>query len=165
MKKNVILLFMFLLLITLVGCGAKKKIEEKAGEAFAEKVIGEAGGGDVDIDGDTITIKGEDGAEATFGGADWPTSDLANSFPEFTKGKVNTVMDMDGSLFIVLEEVAEEDFIEYLDEIKETFTEDSYSVETEGNVTYGAANVEGIGISLTYITDNTLSITVVPQAE
>lgn len=165
MKKNIIFLVMFLLLIVFTGCGAKEKLEQKAGEALAEKIIEEAGGGDVDIDGETVTITGEDGTEATFGGTEWPTSDLANSFPEFTAGKVNTVMDGDGSLFIVIEEVTQEEFAQYLDEIKQTFTEDSYSIETEGNVAYGAVNAEGVGLNLSYSTDNTVTITAASQAE
>lgn len=165
MKKIIVGLLAFMLILSFAGCGAKEKMEEKAGEALAEKIIKEAGGGDVDIDGDKVVIKGEDGEQATFGQTEWPTSDLAKSIPKFKGGKVVTVMEMNDSLLIALEEASKEDFADYLDEIKQTFTEQSYDMKSEGNVTYGAENGEGIGVSLIYTTDQTLSITVakIPQ--
>lgn len=156
MKKILIGLLAFMLVLSFAGCGAK----EKAGEALAEKIIEEAGGGDVDIDGDKVVIKGEDGEEAIFGETEWPTSDLAKSIPEFKSGKVVTVMEMNNSLLIALEKASKEDFADYLDEIKKTFTEEGYDMKSEGNVTYGAQNGEGIGVTLIYTTDETLSITV-----
>ncbi|HCF49953.1 MAG TPA: hypothetical protein DER60_06705 [Syntrophomonas sp.] len=165
MKKIIVGLLAFMLILSLAGCGAKEKMEEKAGEALAEKIIKEAGGGDVDIDGDKVVIKGEDGEQVTFGQTEWPTSDLAKSIPKFKGGKVVTVMEMNDSLIIALEEASKEDFTDYLGEIKQTFTEQSYDMKSEGNVTYGAENGEGIGVSLIYTTDQTLSITVakIPQ--
>lgn len=160
MKKILIFLFMFMFVLSLTGCGAKEKLEEKAGEALAEKVMEDAGGGDVDIEGDTVKIKGEDGEEVIFGETEWPTSELAKSIPEFKGGKVVTVMEMNDSLLIALEEAGKEDFADYLDEIKKTFTEEAYDMKSEGSVTYGAENGEGIGVMLMYIEDESLSITV-----
>lgn len=168
MKKIVIWILIVLLAASLAGCGAKEKLDEKAGEALAEKVIEEAGGGDVDIDGDKVVIKGEDGAEAVFGETEWPTSDLAKSIPEFKGGKVVAVMEMNDSLLITLEGASKEGFTDYLDEIKKTFTEETYDMKSEGSVTYGAENGEGIGVMLMYIADEGLSITVTqtePQEE
>ncbi len=80
MRKILIYFFMFMLIMSLVGCGKRKSLGDRAGEALAEKIIKEAGGGDVDIDGDVVVVKGEDGEEAIFGETDWPTSDLAAKF-------------------------------------------------------------------------------------
>ncbi|NLV15589.1 MAG: hypothetical protein GXY50_00025 [Syntrophomonadaceae bacterium] len=165
MKKILVVLLAFMLIISVTGCGVNEKISEKAGEKIAEKIMSDAGGGDVDIDGDKVTIKGEDGQELTFGETDWPTSDLAKSIPEFKGGKIVTVMDMNDSVLISLEEASNKDFADYLDEIKQTFTEESYEMKSEEHITYGAKNDEGIGVMLTYTVDETLSITVQQTSE
>lgn len=160
LKKIIFLILMSALILTLIGCRAK--LEEK----FAEKIFEEIGGDSFDIDGDTVTIMGENGEEFTFGSTEWPTSDLAKSIPEFKSGKVSTVMEMNDSLLIALEEVPKEDFEDYLDKIKQTFTEATYEMKSDGYVTYGAENGEGIGSMLTYSSDDeTLSITVTQAIE
>lgn len=156
MKKILICILTIVLAMSFVGCGAS----DKAGEKLAEKAIENAGGGDVDIDGDKMVIKGENGETATFSGGEWPKSDLAKSIPEFKKGKIVTTMELNDSLFISLEGVAEKDFLDYQDKIKQTFTEQSYSMNGDGAISYGAQNTEGLGISLVYTTDEVLSITV-----
>lgn len=165
MKKILIMILMMLLLVSLVGCGAKKKMEEKIGEAITEKMFEEAGGGDIDIDGDEITITTEDGNTATFGKTEWPTSDLAKSIPKLGSGNVISVMEMDDYVLISLEETPEKEFTDYLDEIKDTFTEDSYDIKSEGYVSYGGGNGEGITVTIIYGADETLSITIVKVAE
>ena len=136
MKKILIMILMMLLLVSLVGCGAKKKMEEKIGEAITEKMFEEAGGGDIDIDGDEITITTEDGGTAVFGKTEWPTSDLAKSIPKLGSGNVISVMEMDDYVLISLEETPEKEFTDYLDEIKDTFTEDSYDIKSEGYISF-----------------------------
>ncbi|NLZ82501.1 MAG: hypothetical protein GX915_02420 [Clostridiales bacterium] len=165
MKKILIMILMMLLLVSLVGCGAKKKMEEKIGEAITEKMFEEAGGGDIDIDGDEITITTEDGDTATFGKTEWPTSDLAKSIPKLGSGNVISVMEMDDYVLISLEETPEKEFTDYLDEIKDTFTEDSYDIKSEGYVSYGGGNGEGVTVTIIYGADETLSITIVKVAE
>ena len=165
MKKILIMILMMLLLVSLVGCGAKKKMEEKIGEAITEKMFEEAGGGDIDIDGDEITITTEDGGTAVFGKTEWPTSDLAKSIPKLGSGNVISVMEMDDYVLISLEETPEKEFTDYLDEIKDTFTEDSYDIKSEGYVSYGGGNGEGVTVTIIYGADETLSITIVKVAE
>lgn len=159
MKKILVGLLALLLALSFAGCGAKKKLEEKAAEALAEKILGGAGV-DADINGDKVVIKGEDGQELTIGEGEWPSSDLAKSIPEFKGGKVISVMETKDSLLIILEEASEKDFADYLNEIKETFTEEAYDMQSDGNVTYAAKSSKGTGVILTYTTDKTLSITV-----
>ncbi len=162
MKKIVIIILMVLFTVSLFGCGTKEKLEQKAGEAIAEKALEKAGGGDVDIDGDKVTFKGEDGEKVVVGENEWPTSDLAKNIPEFKGGKVITVVETNDGLFISLEEASKEDFEGYLTEIKKTYTKDVYNMKSEGNVTYAAENDKGIGVTLTYIADGdgTMGITV-----
>ncbi|HZK24361.1 MAG TPA: DUF6591 domain-containing protein [Oscillospiraceae bacterium] len=159
MKKVLIGCLVIILILSITGCGVKDKVKEKVGEEIAEKIVENAGGGDVEIEGEKVTITGESGEEFSFGGADWPTSALAKNIPEFRKGKVFTVLEMNDSLLIGLEEVAREDFENYLEEIKKTFTEQVYDMQSEDGVSYGAENSEGIGVMLVY-TGETLNITV-----
>lgn len=165
MKKILIVGLAFILIISMAGCGVKEKIEQKAGEAIAEKIIEGAGGGDVDIDGDKVVVKGEDGSTATFGGSEWPDSELGNSIPEFKDGTVVGAIEMNESLYLTLEQVSEKDFLDYFEEIKETFNQDVFDMRSEGNVTYGAANGEGLSITLIYGADETLSIALAKEVE
>lgn len=150
---------MVLLAASLVGCGTKKKLEEKAGEALAEKIF-KGAGVDADIDGDKVVIKGEDGQELTIGKGEWPSSDLAKSIPEFKGGKIVSLMEANDSLFIMIEEVSDEEFTDYLDEVKDTFTGDTYEMNTGIGIIYSVSNSEGIGLMLSYEKDAGLSITV-----
>jgi len=159
MKKILIYLFIFVLAFSFTGCGQKEKLEKKAGEKLTEKVM-EKAGVDVDIDGDKVVIKGEDGEEMTIGENEWPTSDLAKSIPKFKVGKVAAVMETSDSVLIYVDEASKEDITDYMDEIKKTFTEDSYDMSSDGNVTYGAKNSEGIAVMLTYVAGETFGITV-----
>ncbi len=159
MKKILICLLIFSLVFSFAGCGAKEKLEEKA----AEKIL-QGAGVDADIDGDKVVIKGEDGQELTIGSGEWPSSDLAKSIPEFKGGKIVSVMEANDSLFIMIEEISEEDFTAYLDEIKESFAEGTYEMNTGTGMMYMAANSEGLSVTLTYEKDAGFSIAVA-QAE
>lgn len=165
MKKILIMIVMMILAASLVGCGAKKKLEEKIGEAITEKMFEEAGGGDIDIDGDEITITTEDGETAIFGATEWPTSDLAKSIPKLDSGNVVSVMETDDYVMISLEETPQKDFAHYLDKIKEEYTEDSYDMKSEEYLTYGGSNGEGVTISIVYGADKTVNITLGKSAE
>ncbi len=158
MKKVAIWVLLVLLVLSLVGCGVKEKIGEKAGEALAEKIMEESGA-DVDIDGDTITVKGEDGEEMVFGQTEWPSSDLAKSIPEFKDGKIVTVMEMNDSILIGMEEVDAKDAAKYFEELKKDFTEDTYEINSEDSAQYMGSNGE-VGISVFYDNNETLSITI-----
>jgi len=159
MKKFLIGLLVLLMALSMAGCGTKEKAAEKA----AEKILKDAGV-EADIDGDKVIVKGEDGQELTIGAGEWPTSDLAKSIPEFKGGKIVSVMEANDSLFIMIEEISEEDFTAYLEKTKEVFPEESFKMDTETGMMYAAANSEGLGVTLTYEKDAGFSIAVA-QAE
>jgi hypothetical protein len=164
MKKVAIWILLVLLVLSLVGCGVKEKIGEKAGEALAEKILEESGAENVDIDGETITITGEDGEEMIFGQTEWPSSDLAKSIPEFKDGKVVTVMEMSNSIYIGLEEVDAKDAAKYFEELKKDFTEDTYEMNSADGAQYIGSNGE-VGITVVYSNDESLSIAVALMSE
>lgn len=164
MKKVAIWILLVLLVLSLVGCGVKEKIGEKAGEALAEKILEESGAENVDIDGETITITGEDGEEMIFGQTEWPSSDLAKSIPEFKDGKVVTVMEMSNSIYIGLEEVDAKDAAKYFEKLKKDFTEDTYEMNSADGAQYIGSNGE-VGITVVYSNDESLSIAVALMSE
>lgn len=155
MKKILICLLTFILLFAFTGCGVK----EKLGEKVAEKVFEEVGGGDLDIDGDKVTIKGNNGETVTFGDSKWPTSELAKSIPEFKDGTVNGVLESADSIVITLESVQEEDVPPYWETIKKNFPEDVYEMNSSGFSTFSGSNDESLTVSLAYM-DEMLTITI-----
>ena len=155
MKKILICLLTFILLFSFTGCGAK----EKLGEKVAEKAFKEAGGGDLDIDGDKVTIKGYNGKTVTFGDSKWPTSELAKNIPEFKDGTVNGVLESADSIVITLESVKEEDVSSYWETIKKDFSKDVYEMIATDFITVNGHNDEGINVSLVYMSE-VLTITV-----
>ena len=159
MKKFLTGLLVLLLALLLGGCGTKEKLEEKAGEAFTENILEDAGV-EADLDGDKVVIKGEDGQELTIGEGEWPTSNLAKNIPEFTGGKIVSVMEAEDSLFIMIEDISDEDFTAYLEEVKEAFAEETYEMKTGTGMIYTAINDSDISVMLTYEKDAGFSITI-----
>lgn len=154
MKKILSCLLIFVLLFSFTGCGVK----EKLGEKIAEKVFEEAGG-DLDMDGDKITIKGENGETVTFGDNKWPTSELAKNIPKFKDGTVNGVLESADSIVITLESVKEEEVPLYWETIKKDFPKDVYEMNSSGFSTFSGSSDEGLTVSLAYM-DEMLTITV-----
>ncbi len=159
MKKILIGLLAFMLAFSFAGCGAK----ERAAEELAEKIL-QGAGVDADIGGEKVVIKGGDGQELTIGSSEWPSSDLAKSIPEFKGGKVVSMMEAEDSLFLMIEEISDQDFTAYLKKIKETFTKETYEMNTDTGMMYSGGNGEGTVVMLTYEKDAGFSITV-SQAE
>jgi hypothetical protein len=137
----------------------KENLEQKAGEALAENVLEDAGGGDVDIDGDKVTITGENGETLTAGGNEWPKSELAKSVPEFKEGTITAVLDSSDYVMVTLESVKEADAAAYYETVKEEFTQEPFEANADGSISFGAKNADGIGVTLQY-TEETFTITV-----
>lgn len=165
MKKVLLVIFTMILAVSLIGCGTKKRFEEKIGEAITEKIFEEAGGVDVDISGEEITFTTEEGESIIFGKTEWPTSNLAKTIPKLDKGTVTSVMEMEDYILISLEGTPEDEFVDFFDEIKKTFSQDSYEMKSDGYVTYGGGDGDGVAVTIIYGSDETLSISIVKTAE
>jgi hypothetical protein len=144
-------------ILPLGGCGIKKKAEQ----AITEKIVEKALGDKVDIDGDKVTVKGEDGEELTIGGGKWPDSDLAKKIPEFKKGKVVTSATEGNSLMVFMEEVEAGDFEAYLEKIKKTYSQDVYESRSDEMITFGGNDGDKTTVALNFvIKEGTMGITV-----
>lgn len=145
MKRVVILLFILLLMVSLTSC---KSPSEMAAEKIAEEISEELVGGDVDIDGEQVTITA-DGTTTTLGGTEWPKGDLGSKIPEFKKGVITYVVETETEFMVQLDEVQQGDFEAYLETIKEEgFTENTISSTYDGGTFYTADNGEGIILNL-----------------
>ena len=160
MKKYVACLLAFLMLAILAGCGVKEKVEEK----LTEKILEEAAGGDVDINDDKVTVKGENGEKLILGSTEWPTSNLAKSIPEFKDGKITAVLDSTDSILVTFESVKQEDAMAYIETIKKDFTQESFEVNTEDCISYGAKNADKVAVTLQY-SEEAFTITASKEAQ
>ncbi len=160
MKKAFAILMVLLMLVALAGCNIKQKIAEK----ITEGILEQSGAGDVDIDGDSMTVTGEDGEEVTLGGTEWPDSDLAKLIPEFKKGTVSYVMQSEGYLYITVDEVSQDDAEDYVDSVKNDFADDAYESSYEGGFSYTAKNADGVSVSVS-LADGSLLIMVSQEAQ
>lgn len=144
MKKLAVLFLVTVLIVLPAGCGVKEKIENKVSEKLTETIIEKAVGDEntkVDIDGDKITVKNEDGEELTIGGSEWPQVDY---LPEFKAGNIiSVVKDGEGYVMIVLEEVEKKDYENYLEDIKKEFTEDVNQMELDEYTLFEGKNGKG----------------------
>jgi len=144
-------------ILPLGGCGIKKKAEQ----AISEKIVEKALGDEVDIKGDTVTVKGEDGEEITVGGGKWPDTDLAKKIPEFKNGKIATSAFQDNNIMVIMDEVKADDFEAYLKEIKKTYTQDVYESRTDEMIIFGGNDGNQITVALNFmVKDGTMGISV-----
>jgi hypothetical protein len=150
MKKVFVVLLSLVMVLSLAGCGVKEKIESKVSDAIGEKVIEDLSGGNVDVSGDTVKIKGDDGTEVTFGSTKWPDSDLVKNIPEFKDGTIVSVMDSEEFSMIIIEKVKEKDFTSYYESIKKDFTKDSFEMSANDVISYGGSNEKGYSIQISY---------------
>lgn len=156
MKKISYILIVLVLISLLTACGAKEKMEEKIAEKVIEQAVGNA---DIDIDGNEVTIKTEDG-NVTWGSTEWPDTQLSNKIPEFKKGKIVSVMNSEAYLMVIIEDVEEKDFMDYYEGVKREFSQESYETKSEDMIAYMGKNDEGISIMASYtMEDKTVSIT------
>ena len=160
MKKTVSVMLLCILIVSLAGCGMGEKAEEKAAEEMVEDIFNE-NGVDVDIDGDNMTIKGEDGQEVTIG-EKWPDSELGKNIPEFKKGRVDGVIESPESIMISMFEVKQEDAAAYIEECKPDFPLDNTEMSAEGMISWSGANEAGLRLMLTH-QDDAFSISLVKE--
>lgn len=157
LRKVILILLVAALLFSVGACGAKKKLNEKVAEKITEGIIEKATGGDakVNIDEGKITVKGENDEEYSFGGGEWPKSQAADLFPQFNKGKIISVMESDEMVMVILEEVEEKDFEEYVEKLKDTgFKNDMTEISSGDDRGFYANAGEGKDVNLAYSTVN-----------
>lgn len=161
MKKVALVLLGVAMLLALAGCGVRKSIEDKITEGIIENIAGEDV--DVDLDGDTITVEGEEGEQWTFGGGEWPKSEAAGLIPEFKKGNITAVIDSSDGCWITIEDVDEQDYLQYIEALKSAgFAHNTTQYSDESSVLYGASlEDESASILVSYSGDKEMVIQLV----
>lgn len=87
MKRLLVVVLVVALALGLVGC---KKISEKVGEEVGEKIVGTATGTDVEVDGDEVTIKTDEG-DVTMNSTEGELpKDFPDDFPMYDKAQVDS---------------------------------------------------------------------------
>jgi hypothetical protein len=134
---------------------------EKNTETIIEKAVGDENT-QVDIDGDTITIKGADGGEVSLGGTEWPAVD---GLPEFKGGEIiSAAKDNEGNVMIIMEDVEENDYQSYLEKISKDFTEDVVQMEADEYFLFEAKNSKGYKAVVQYFREDK-SLTIIGNKE
>jgi predicted small lipoprotein YifL len=160
MKRMLVWLLLLVLVFSLAGCGVKKKVEEKAGEKLAETLIEKAVDDKdtkVDIEGDTLKITDAEGGEVTLGGTKWPD---VPGLPKFEGGSILSVAkDGEGNVMIIMEEVEEKDYRDYVERISKDFTENVVQMESQDYLLYEGKNSQGYFVAVQYYPgDKTFSL-------
>lgn len=146
----------------LAGCGIKEKLEKKAGEKIAEKLVGDK----VDIDGDKVVIEGEDGEELEIGGSEWPDSGPIENIPKYKSGEVESVIQTKKSAQLNIVDSDQEYFEEYIDDIKDEFDTEQYENKSSDSITYSGKNDDGVAVLFVFSKDDdSCFITVSESAE
>lgn len=158
MKRIFTLCLILLLIISLAGC---KSPSEVAAEKITEKILGDASGGKIDVDGEKVTIKADDGTEVSFGGNEWPVDKLGKDIPKLD-GKVTYVANSEAMCMIVVEDIEASKFEAYLEKIKNAgYSQNETSYADSSTKTYIATNDDNIVFQLSYLIDSKeVSITV-----
>jgi hypothetical protein len=159
-----------------VGCNLGEKIGTKITEEMVEESLGEdveveidgdkanysTEEGELSIDGDAVTFEGEDGTVISSGTEnEWPEGDAANCLPKLTCGVITYVMNGPEACMLMVEEITEEDYSQYLQEVKEAgYTENQTESVAEGLKIYSGSNKENAVATLSYVPEeNSIQIT------
>ena len=154
-KKLSLFISMTLLLFILTSCG--KSLEESISEGLTESLLNSQleDGASVDIDGDTVVVEGEDGESYSYGGTEWPTSDVAKLIPKLKSGTVTYVMESEDYAMVTVEEVTSDDFDDYVEDLKdEGFTEEVTTMNSDGTSYYYASDSDGNNVATSYTEDD-----------
>jgi hypothetical protein len=155
-KKTIVILLTILMMLTLASCGVRKSLDDKIAEKVTEGVVNKATGGEanIDIDKGEMTLKGKDGEKITFGEGKWPKGEAASHIPEFKKGKIITAANSDKACTILIEQVEEKDYKQYVEELKgRGFTNDAAEFTSESSQNYKAYLNENTMVFLLYDTE------------
>ena len=168
LRKLIILILSLAVLLSLVGCGFKKNVEEKLSEKITEgileKIAGE--GTEVNLDDEEMSFKGEDGSEFTIGSKEWPKGKAADLIPEFKEGDISSIFNANETSIINIDHVEQEDFNKYIEQVKSVgFTEDAIEMDVGNALAYTAgSSKDKAQVSLSYaVEDKSLTISVAIQ--
>ncbi len=159
MKRLGIIALTLLLACTLAGC-------KSPGQAIGEKAFENATGGKADIDGDKVTVKTEDGLQATIGGGEWPTEQMGAKIPKLEAGKVAFVANADETCTLIIGEVTQKAFEDYFAKVTDAgFAAETLSYSSDDNRMYLAQNSAGVAITLNYeVKNEILNLSVVQES-
>lgn len=156
-NKITVGLLTVLLALSLAGCGVKEKVNEKISEKVTEGIMGKAAGGDVDVDldGDQVTFKDQDGNKLTVGDSKWPDTGAANLLPELKKGRILSIANSDEACVVIMENITEKDFQQYIETLKaKGFTKEVTEYTNESGQGYNAYLNENTAVFVLYDAGN-----------
>ena len=137
MKKLLALtLALILALMTLAGCGPKVlRGVDAAGNQF-------------ELQGDTLTVKGEDGdvTIAAGGNLSWP-KDKTGDLPELS-GNVTSVIDTPGGVSVTCDGISKADYDAYLSKLRGLGYETTYEMTIDENTMIFMGEKDGCGVSV-----------------
>lgn len=153
-RKSYILLFIFILTLTMILAGCKKSIEEKISEGITEKILEEATGGEVDIDSDSGTITTDSGSTQFGGNIKWPEGKVGD-LPELKANLTMVMEDKDNSATLIyFDSLSIEDAQKYIENIKGMGYESAYETSTESGYSYQGNNGKGGEVVFAYNNDD-----------
>ncbi len=155
MKKILVLVLAFALLVTATGCSSlNRRAGEKAGEKMAENILGRLLGSDadvnIDLDENKIVVKDKEGSSLSIGTGEWPDLDY---MPKLAGTIVSTHNSSSGSASVILSEVKQKDLDEYLARIKKDYNIDSNESSADSYYSYGGRDSAGNVITVMVYTD------------
>ncbi len=158
MKRHGVIALTLLLLCTLAGC-------KSPGKMIGEKAVENITGGEVEVDGDKVTVKTEDGLYAAIGGGEWPADQMGAKIPKLEAGKVAFVANAEETCTLIVGEVKQEAFEDYLDKVTDAgFTAEPLSYSSDDNRMYLAQDGAGVAITLNYeVKNEILNLSVVQE--
>lgn len=115
MKKAVITILVVLLALSLAGCRAarEKRVEELAEKMMEERLEKQGIEADIEKDGESMTITTEEGEIEIGVTKEWP-DDTPDDIPRFTKGEVESITTVMGSVIVTINTDSYNDVADYI---------------------------------------------------
>lgn len=152
-KRIMVFLLAAFMMLSLASCGARQSMNEKIAEKVTEGVVKKATGGEAELDikKGELTLKGEDGKTVTFGENKWPQSGAAKLLPELKAGKVISAANSEDASMIMMEQIEEKDFKNYVEILKDRgFKNDVIEFTSESGASYTAQSDDNTAALVIY---------------
>lgn len=146
MKRTVLGLLVAALALTVAGCSA---VEDKIGEEIGEEIAGGIVGGDVEVDGDSVTISGEDGDVTIAGGAEEVPEEFPDDFPLYDDADLESASSIaggDGASFY-LNLVSKDDAQTIYEWYKTEFEDEGWEIVSDMNTSSGDGRTAIISVN------------------